>query len=85
MHMGQLLLKALMKIIEKIKSWPLRILLYLDISKINNIQDPDILMLMFNLLENSSNYSMTSRSLWNYHRDEMNDMEMKIMLVVVIK
>ena len=74
-----------MKIIEKIKSWPLRILLYLDISKINNIQDPDILMLMFNLLENSSNYSMTSRSLWNYHRDEMNDMEMKIMLVVVIK
>ena len=85
MHMGQLLLKALMKIVEQIKSWPLRILLYLDISKINNIQDPDILMLMFNLLENSSNYSMTSRSLWNYHRDEMNDMEMKIMLVVVIK
>ena len=42
-------------------------------------------MLMFNLLENSSNYSMTSESLWNYHRDEMNDMEMKIMLVVVIK
>ena len=40
---------------------------------------------MFNLLENSSNYSMTSGSLWNYHRDEMNDMEMKIMLVVVIK
>ena len=28
---------------------------------------------MYNLLENSSNSSMTSRSFWNYHRDEMND------------
>ena len=26
---------------------------------------------MYNLLEYSDNYSMTSESLWNYHRDEL--------------
>ena len=26
-----------------------------------------------NLLEYCDNYSMTSRSLWNYYRDEVND------------
>ena len=26
-----------------------------------------------NLLEYSDNYSMTSRSLWNHYRDEVND------------
>ena len=30
-------------------------------------------MPMYNLLEYSDNYSMTSRSLWNYYRDEIND------------
>ena len=40
------------------------------ISKINNTyvddaEDPDIAMPMSNLLEYSSNYSMTSGSLWN--------------------
>ena len=29
-------------------------------------------MPMYNLLEYSDNYSMTSRSLWNFHRDEIN-------------
>ena len=28
---------------------------------------------MYNLLEYSGNYSMTSGSLWNYYRDEVND------------
>ena len=28
---------------------------------------------MCHLLEYSNNYSMTSRSLWNYYRDEVND------------
>ena len=39
----------------------------------DNAEDIDIVMPMCNLLEYSSNYSMTSRSLWNYYRDEMND------------
>ena len=48
------------------------------ISKINNTfidsaEDLDIVMPMYNLLEYSDNYSMASRSLWNYYRDEIND------------
>ena len=30
-------------------------------------------MLMYNLLEHSNNYSITSGSLWNYYRNEVND------------
>ena len=50
------------------------------ISKINNTfidnaEDLDIAMPMYNLLEYSGNYFMTSRSLWNYYRDEINDDE----------
>ena len=46
------------------------------ISKINNTfidnaEDLDIVMPMYNLLEYSDNYSMTSGSLWNYYRDEI--------------
>ena len=48
------------------------------ISKINNtILDNaeylDIVMPMYNLLEYSENYSVTSGSLWNYYRDEVSD------------
>ena len=34
-------------------------------------------MPMYNLLEYSHNYSMSSGSLWNYYRDEVNDNENK--------
>ena len=30
-------------------------------------------MPMYNLLEHSDNYSMTSGSLWNYYKDKVND------------
>ena len=48
------------------------------ISKINNTQednakDIDIVMPMYNLIEYSDNYVKTSRSLWQYYRDELND------------
>ena len=48
------------------------------ISKINstlidNVEDLDIVMLMYHLLEYSQNYSMTSRSLWNYFRDKIDN------------
>ena len=48
------------------------------ISKINNTlidnaEDLDIVMLMYNLTEYSKNYSKTTRSLWNYYRDEPNN------------
>ena len=47
------------------------------ISKINNTlidnaEDLDIVMPMYNLLEYSKNYSGTTGSFWNYYRDEPN-------------
>ena len=45
------------------------------ISKINGVQidnaeDLDVVMLMYNLLEQSKNYKKTTDSLWNYYRDD---------------
>ena len=45
------------------------------ISKINNVlidnaEDLDVVMPMYNLLEYSKNYRKTRGSLWNYYRDE---------------
>ena len=47
------------------------------ISKINNTlidnaEDLDILMTMYNLIQYSKNYRKTTGSLWNYYRDEPN-------------
>ena len=47
-----------------------------SISKINgvlveNAEDLDVVMRMYNLLKYSKNYSKTSASLWNYYRDEL--------------
>ena len=47
------------------------------ISKVNNTliddtEDLDIVMPMYNLLEYSKNYSKTRGSFWNYYRDEPN-------------
>ena len=40
---------------------------------IDNAEDLDIVIPLFNLLEYSDNDSMTSGSMWNYVRDEIND------------
>ena len=40
---------------------------------INNAEDLNVVMVMYNLSVYSDNYSMTSGSLWNYYRDEIND------------
>ena len=47
------------------------------ISKINNTlidnaEDLDIVMPMYNLIEYNKNYRKTTESLWNYYRDEPN-------------
>ena len=39
----------------------------------DNAEDLDIVMSMYNLLEYSDNYSVTSESFWNYYRDDMNN------------
>ena len=41
--------------------------------EIDNCQDIDIVMPMYNLVEDSDNYAKTSGSLWQYYRDEPND------------
>ena len=48
------------------------------ISKINgvlieNAEDLDIVMPMYNFIEYSKNYKKTTGSLWNYYRDEPNN------------
>ena len=37
---------------------------------IDNANDVNVVMLMYNLIEYSDNYSKTSGSLWQYYRDE---------------
>ena len=39
------------------------------------MEDLDIDMLMYNLLEYIQNYSMTLENLWNYYRDENDDVD----------
>ena len=50
---------------------------------IDNAEDPDIVMPMYNLLEYSENYSMTSGSLWNYYRNEKK-MMIQVKLIIMI-
>ena len=38
--------------------------------QIDNAEDLDVVMLMYNLLEYSKNYRKTTGILWNYYRDE---------------
>ena len=40
--------------------------------KIDNAEDLDVVMPMYNLVECSQNYRKTTGSLWNYYRDEPN-------------
>ena len=42
-------------------------------TEIDNAQDIDIVMPMYNLIEYSDNYPKTCMSLWNYHKNEPND------------
>ena len=40
---------------------------------VENAEDLDTVMPMYNLHEYSKNYSKTSGSLWNYYSDELTD------------
>ena len=42
-------------------------------TEIDNAQDIDVVMPMYNLIEYSDNYSKTCESLWQYYKDEPND------------
>ena len=43
----------------------------------DNTEDLDTAMLMYNLLEYSQNYSMTSGKLQNYYRNKVDDVNIK--------
>ena len=53
--------------------------------KIDNTEDLEVVMLMYNLLEYSKIYRKTTGSLWNYYRDEPNsdtdDNELKYSII----
>ena len=40
---------------------------------IDNAEDLDVVMPMYNLLQYSKDYRKTTGSLWNYYRDELSD------------
>ena len=40
---------------------------------IDNAQDIDIVIPMYNLIKYNNNYSKTSGSLWQYYKDDPND------------
>ena len=42
-------------------------------TEIDPVQDVDIVMTMYNLIEYSDNYSKTFGSLWQYYKDDPND------------
>ena len=42
---------------------------------INNAEDLDVVMPMYNLIEYIKSYRNTTGSLWNYHRDELIDIK----------
>ena len=48
---------------------------HLDCTLIDNAEDLDVVIRMYNLLEYSHHFSMTSGSLWNYCRDEIDDVD----------
>ena len=48
-------------------------------------EDLDIVMPMYILLEYIANYSMTSGSLWNYYKNELeDDLNDKIIVIIMI-
>ena len=48
-------------------------ILKISITFMGNEEHLDIVMLLVNLIEYSDNYCMTSGSLWNFYRDEVNN------------
>ena len=46
---------------------------WINNTETDNAQEIDIVMPMYNLIEYSDNYSKTSRSLWQYYKDEPDD------------
>ena len=48
-------------------------ILKIDCTKIDNAEDLDVVMPMYNLIEYSKSYRKTTGILWNYYKDEASD------------
>ena len=64
--------KKRQQIIDDLKGFEGTINMLINNTLIENAEDLDIVMPMYNLVEYSKNYLKTSGSLWNYYRDELN-------------
>ena len=72
-----LILQIIVRLVEKKKVFKNNAPFINCISKVNgvkidNAENLDVVMPMYNLLEYSENYRNTTGSLWNYYRDEPN-------------
>ena len=64
--------KKRQQIIDDLKGFEGTINMLINNTLIENAEDLDIVMPMYNLVEYGKNYLKTSGSLWNYYRDELN-------------
>ena len=53
--------------------------------KIDNAEDLDVVMPMYNLLEYCKNYKKTTESLWNYYKDKSSNPFLLILNLLNIK
>ena len=54
--------------------WPfIKCISRINNTDIDNAKNIDIVMPMYNLIEYSDNYSKTTRSLWQFYKDDPND------------
>ena len=58
------------KLIFKINAPSINCISKINVVKIDNVEDLDVVMPMYNLLEYSKNYRKRTGSLWNYYRDQ---------------
>ena len=70
--MMQIIMNLVKKVVFKNNAPFINCITKINGIKIDNAEDLDVVMPMYNLLEYSKNYKKTTGSLWNYYRDEPN-------------
>ena len=58
-------------------------ILIINNTLIDNAEDLDVVMPMYNLIEYIKNYRETTGSLWNYYRNELSDVQ--VIMIIQIK
>ena len=65
-----IMLLVIKKLIFKTNAPFINCISKINVVKIDNVEDLDVVMPMYNLLEYSKNYRKRTDSLWNYYRDQ---------------